>query len=226
MMLTMMNLRAGMKVGTRMATMAAALLALAGGPATVTAQAGIVLPDEGLRLSASMGAFTARDAVIMAADGRNTRIGSGPSVGLELRYGLLDFAGVYGNVTAAFASVGRGTVIQPAAAGSDQVTIMAGTAGVILGLEALHPDFVPTLRLGGGIKGYAFDITGADNQWRPTGDIGLGFRSGPGNPIGVSAEVRYLPSSFDQGTLPVRGIAPQVQRQTDLLFSVGVNIRL
>jgi len=37
--------------------------------------------------------------------------------------------------------------------------------------------------------------------------------------------VRYLPSSFDQGKLPIRGITPQAQRQTDLVFSVGVSIR-
>ncbi len=43
--------------------------------------------------------------------------------------------------------------------------------------------------------------------------------------LDVAAEVRYLPSTFDQGKLPTRGIAPQDQRQTDLVFSVGIGIR-
>jgi hypothetical protein len=37
--------------------------------------------------------------------------------------------------------------------------------------------------------------------------------------------VRYLPSAFDQGKLPLRGLAPQDQRQTDLLFTVGVTVK-
>jgi hypothetical protein len=101
---------------------------------------------------------------------------------------------------------------------------MAGTAGVVLS-TALGPYFRPTLRVGGGLKGYAFDLANTENQWRPTADIGVGFRGSGNGPIGISAEVRYLPSSFDQGKLPIRGITPQAQRQTDLVFSVGVSVR-
>jgi hypothetical protein len=53
----------------------------------------------------------------------------------------------------------------------------------------------------------------------------VGFRGVGAGPIEVSAEVRYLPSSFDQSRLPTRGIAPQDQRQNDLLFSIGFGIR-
>jgi hypothetical protein len=38
--------------------------------------------------------------------------------------------------------------------------------------------------------------------------------------------VRYLPSTIDQSRLPTRGIAPQDQRQTDLIFAVGIGVRL
>jgi len=38
-------------------------------------------------------------------------------------------------------------------------------------------------------------------------------------------ELRYLPSSFDQGKLPIRGISPQDQQQSDLYFSIGFGIR-
>jgi hypothetical protein len=79
--------------------------------------------------------------------------------------------------------------------------------------------------VGGGIKGYSFDLDAAESQWRPTGDVGVGLRGLGSGPIDVSAEVRYLPSSFDQARLPTRGITPQEQRQTDLLFVLGVSIR-
>jgi hypothetical protein len=41
----------------------------------------------------------------------------------------------------------------------------------------------------------------------------------------VTAEVRYLPSTFDQGKLPIRSIVPQAQQQNDLIFGIGVTIR-
>jgi hypothetical protein len=83
----------------------------------------------------------------------------------------------------------------------------------------------PTLRVGGGIKGYSFGLDATEGQWRPTGDFGVGLRGLGTGPIEVSVEGRYLPSSFDQAGLPTRGITPQVQRQTDLLLVVGVSVR-
>jgi hypothetical protein len=100
--------------------------------------------------------------------------------------------------------------------------LLGGTAGVLFspGSGALRW----TLRAGGGFKGYMFDLTGAEDQWRPTVDLGIGFRGGSG-PIGVSAEVRYLGSTFDQAKLPIRGITPQSQQQNDLFLAVGIVIR-
>lgn len=43
--------------------------------------------------------------------------------------------------------------------------------------------------------------------------------------IGIVAEIRYLPSAFDQAKLPRRGLAPQDQQQNDLLFTIGVTVR-
>jgi hypothetical protein len=83
----------------------------------------------------------------------------------------------------------------------------------------------PTLRLGGGFKWYSFDLTGAENELRPTADIGLGLRGVGIGAIDVTVELRYLPSSFDQGKLPIRGISPQDQQQSDLYFSIGFGIR-
>jgi hypothetical protein len=227
-MTTMMmrNISSRLRARARIAAAAGgAVVALAATPGAGSAQ--FEPPAGRLSVGAAVGAFSARDAAIIARDGRDTRLGAGPSFSLEVRYAALDFASLYANGTAAFTTLNRGTDIRLAATGpSDQTTITTATAGAVLTLAGLHPDFVPTLRLGGGFKGYRFDLAGAESQWRPTGDIGVGFRSGDAAPIGVSAELRYLPSSFDQARLPTRGITPQEQRQTDLLLSVGVNVRL
>ena len=124
-------------------------------------------------------------------------------------------------------SITLGTDILPAAGSSEQTTLFTGSAGVLLSPSALllSDRVQPTLRLGGGVKGYFVDVDGADNQFRPTADIGIGFRGIGTGPLEVSAEVRYLASSFDHSSLPTRGIAPQDQRQTDLLFTIGFAIR-
>lgn len=215
-----------------MTTTRLALILVAGVAMTATltgAQApaadGRRIGEESWRIAASAGSYVPRSAVIVGADGRNTQLSAAPSFSLDVQYLLSEYAAVYGNGTLAFSTISLGTAIRPATAGpSNQVMLMGGTAGVLLSAP-LGKNFQPTLRLGGGYKGYSFDLTDAVNQWRPTGDIGIGFRGVGNGPIEVSAEVRYLPSSFDQGKLPIRGIIPQAQRQTDLMFSVGVSIR-
>jgi hypothetical protein len=101
--------------------------------------------------------------------------------------------------------------------------LVGGTAGVVLSASKGH--FQPTLRLGGGFKWYTFDLTGAEDVFSPTVEIGLGFRAVGYGPLEVTGEIRYLPSSFDQAKLPIRGITPQDQRQNDLMFTIGVGIR-
>ena len=181
--------------------------------------------EEIWRISASVGSYVPRSALIVGADGKDTRLSAGSAVSLDVQYLISEYAALYGNGSLAFSTITLGTAIRPASTGpSNQVTLSGGTAGVVLSAP-LGKHFQPTLRLGGGYKGYSFDLTDAENQWRPTADVGVGFRGRGNGPIEISAEVRYLPSSFDQAKLPVRGITPQAQRQTDVLFSVGVSIR-
>jgi len=181
------------------------------------------------RLGASTGAYSPRSSVIIGADGSNTRLGAGPSFSLDLQYLGSGYVSVYANGTAAFSTITLGTSIRPSVIGpSNQVTLIGGTAGVLLtvpGHGGSGTHLQPTLRLGGGLKGYSFNLTDAQTQWRPTGDIGIGFRGVGSGPIEVTAEVRYLPSSFDQSKLPIRGIVPQKQRQNDLAFGVGIAVR-
>jgi len=177
------------------------------------------------RITAAAGGYVPRSSLIVGADGRDTRLGAGPSFSLDVQYLISEYAAGYANGTLGFSTITLGSDIRPTTVGpSNQVMLMGGTAGVLLSAP-LASRFHPTLRLGGGFKGYSFDLTDAENQWRPTADIGVGFRGLGAGPLEMSAEVRYLPSSFDQGKMPIRGITPQAQRQTDLIFSVGISIR-
>lgn len=205
----------------RPAACAAALLLA---PVALSAQ--LQPPGSGTRLGAAAGAWAPRDAAIAAAGGDDTRFTAGPAFGLEFQYDVADFAAIFVNGTTAFPTLRRGIDIQPAATGSGETTVVAATGGVVFGLSGLHPNILPTLRLGGGMKYYSFDLTGAESHVRPTGDVGIGFRGIGTGPIEVGADIRYLFSSFDQSRLPTRGITPQNQRQMDLLLSVGFAVRL
>ena len=210
------------------------VLLLAAGAMAVATAAGAQAPAGASqvgtwRLGASTGGFAPRSAVILGADGNNTRLGAGPAFSIDLQYLAGRSVAVYGNGTVAFSTITFGSSIRPSVVGpSNQVVVMGGTAGVLLtlpGSGGSGTHLQPTLRLGGGLKGYSFNLTDARTQWRPTGDIGLGFRGVGSGPIEVTAEVRFLPSSFDQSKLPIRGIVPQKQRQNDLTFGVGIAVR-
>ena len=208
----------------RQASLVAALVTAA--PAVVAAQGGSV-GESPLRVTAITGGLSHRSAVIADPLGAgDTRLGSGPVFGVELQYQAMSQASLYGGGAVSFSTLVHGTNLGVVARGSaSDATLIIGTGGVVLaGPEDWFGAFRPTLRLGGGVKRYSFTTGGASSFVTGTGDFGLGFRSGTG-PIEISAEVRYLPSAFDQAKLPTRGIAPQSQQQNDLLFGIGVTVR-
>jgi hypothetical protein len=177
------------------------------------------------RIGAAAGAFAPLSSVIVAPDGHDTRLLSAPAFGIEAAFQSTASISIYGSGLVSFPAIRLGSALQPEVIGpSTQVMVASGTAGVLL--TTASGALRPTLRLGGGFKWYGFDLTGAESHVRPTAEVGIGFRGvGPG-PLEVTAEARYLLSSFDQARLPIRGIAPQDQRQNDLMLTVGVGIRL
>jgi hypothetical protein len=179
------------------------------------------------RIGASTGAYVPLSSLIAAADEHDTQLEAGPAFGLDVQYLAHDIVSVYLNGTLAFSTIRLGSSIRNTVLGpSSQVMVTPITLGVLLtGTDWFGEYIEPTLRLGGGLKGYSFDLIGADNQFRPTADIGLGFRGIGLGRIEVSAEARYLLSSFDQEKLPTRGIVVQDQRQNDIFFSIGIAIR-
>ena len=195
--------------------------------AATVASAQVQRTAAGWRIGASTGGYLPHSSLIRAADSNDTRLGAGPAFSLDLQYLASGFVSVYANGVLSFGTITLGSSIRPSVVGpSNQVMVTAGTAGLLLtGNGWLGAHFQPTLRLGGGFKWYSFDLAETQSQVRPTVDVGLGFRGVGSGPIEVTAEVRYLLSSFDQGKLPTRGIAPQAQRQNDLVFAIGFGIR-
>lgn len=222
-------MRSGPMIRTRIACRAALAAAGVMVAAFRGAQAQVPGPapgerDVGWRLGATAGALAPMSALIRAADGRNTELAAGPLFGLDVQYMVGENGAIYADALAGFSTVTLGSSIRPAVVGpSNQVILLGGVAGALVSLSA-SDRLQFTFRLGGGIKGYLFDLAETANQWRATGDFGFGIR-GLGGPLEVNAEVRYLPSSFDQAKLPIRSIVPQSQRQNDLLFTVGVTVR-
>jgi hypothetical protein len=195
--------------------------------AVTVASAQVQQPSGGWRIGASTGGYVPHSSLIRAADSNDTRLGSGPAFSLDLQYLASGLVSIYANGVVSVGTITLGSSIRPSVVGpSNQVMVTAGTAGVLVApSDWLGAHIQPTLRLGGGFKWYSFDLAETRSQVRPTLDIGLGFRGVGTGPIEVTAEVRYLMSSFDQGKLPTRGIAPQAQRQNDLVFAVGFGIR-
>ena len=195
--------------------------------AATVASAQVQQTAGGWRIGASTGGYVPHSSLIRAADSNDTRLGSGPAFSLDLQYLASGLLSVYVNGVVSSGTIKLGSSIRPSVVGpSNQVMVGAGTAGVVLAPNNWFGDHIqPTLRLGGGFKWYSFDLAETRSQVRPTIDIGLGLRGVGTGPIEVTAEVRYLMSSFDQGKLPTRGIAPQAQRQSDPVFAVGFGIR-
>jgi len=179
-----------------------------------------------LRVTAISGGLAHGSALVVDPAGTSdTRLGPGPTFGLELQYKMFSLGSLFGGVAGSFSTLEHGANLGVAAGpGSSGATVLLGTAGIVLEASDWFADFHPTLRLGGGLKSYSFTTSGASSFTTVTGDIGAGFRGGAGA-IEISGEVRYLPSAFDQGKLPLRGLSPQDQRQTDLLFTVGVTVK-
>ncbi len=212
--------------GLRVAA-AAFLTTLAAQAASAQAPTAQRVGDDSWRLGASVGILAPRSSLVIAsAGGTDTRLSATPSFALDVQYIYSPLIAIYGNGLVGFSTLTRGSTFRLNAGGpSDDVTMLGATGGIVVSPAWFGEVIRPTLRLGGGYKGYLFDIVNVDGQWRPTGDIGVGFRAGGNGPIEISAEARYLPSSFDQGKLLLRSVVPQAQRQSDLLFGIGVSIR-
>jgi hypothetical protein len=222
--LTMMSSLA--KVSRRRFGVVAAGTLLAASTLGAQATSSPIVGDETWRLGASVGVFAPRSPVVVApSGGEDTRLNASSAFSIDLQYLWSPLFATYANGLTSFTSLSRGSTMRATTGPSDQVMILGGTIGAILSPKWLGETIRPTLRAGVGYKGYMFDLTDAESQWRTTGDFGVGFRAANSGKLEVSAEMRYLPSSFDQGKIPLRSVTPQAQRQSDFIFGIAVSVR-
>ena len=179
-----------------------------------------------VRISALSGGLAHLSSVVVDPAGTSdTRLTAGPTFGLEIQLPTFGFGSLYAGVAGSFSTLEHGSNLGViAGAGSSGATVILATAGLVVEASDWFANVHPTLRVGGGLKSYMFSTNGASSFASLTGDIGAGFRGGTG-PVEILAELRFLPSSFDQGKLPLRGMTPQDQAQNDLLFTIGVTIK-
>jgi len=177
------------------------------------------------RVTAISGALLHGSAVVVDPQGiSDTRLSAGPTFGIEVQQAMFSFGSIYAGVAGSFSTLEHGANLSVSAGpGSSGATVILGTAGLMMEADWFD-NLRPTLRLGGGVKAYSFTMNGASSAVSFTGDVGVGFRGGSGI-LEVGGEIRFLPSTFDQGKIPLRGLVPQEQNQSDLLFSIGVTIR-
>ncbi|HEX6313695.1 MAG TPA: hypothetical protein VFZ73_02505 [Gemmatimonadaceae bacterium] len=178
------------------------------------------------RITAMTGALAHTSALVVdPAGSSDTRLSAGPAFGLEVQYSVFSSASIYAGIAGSFSMLEHGANLGVAAGpGTSAATVILGTTGLTFEARDWFDNLRPTARLGAGVKMYSFTANGASSYTALTGDVGVGFRGGSG-PIEVLGEIRFLPSSFDQARLPLRGLAPQDQQQNDLLFTVGITIR-
>ena len=179
-----------------------------------------------MRLTAISGGVAHGSALVVDPAGTSdTRLSPGPAFGLELQFPGVLIGSLYLSGSASFSTLQHGANLGVVAGpGSSSASMLMGTAGFVFTASSWFDTFLPTLRVGAGLKSYMFEANGASSSTSLTGDIGLGFRAGTG-PIEIASEIRFLPSAFDQAKLPLRGLTPQDQQQNDLLFTIGVTVR-
>ena len=192
----------------------------------LSAQGGDAISSRSTRVTAFTGGLAHSSALVVDPAGRSdTRLGPGATFGLEIQFPTFSFASLYAGAAGSFSTLEHGSNLGAAAGpGSSGATIILGTVGLAFEASDWFDNLRPTLRLGGGFKAYQFTTSGASSSSSLTGDFGVGFRGGAGV-IEVSGELRFLPSAFDQGKLPLRGLVAQDQQQSDLMFTVGVTVR-
>ena len=197
--------------------------------ALVFGVAGTAPAQSALRISTSAGSLVPMLPLVSVNDGQNpdVELQSAPAVGLELGFAARSWATVYGGLTYASPRLVLSGAMEtrPVDGPSVRTNLLIPTAGVQLSRQLGATSVRPSLRLGLGVKSYTFDLYDQDDRvTRLTGDLGLGISAGEG-PVVMSAEARWLPSTFSARSLPIRATGGTGQDQNDWMFQLGFRFR-
>jgi hypothetical protein len=117
-------------------------------------------------------------------------------------------------------------VLQGPARPDSPVGLFVPTLGVLWSPRIGTFDVRPTLRVGGGVKFYDFDLLEVKHGVQdPTLDLGLGVTAGT-HPVAFMAEMRWLLSQFDPKFLPVTVVGTKKQLQNDIVLQLGFRFGL
>lgn len=157
-----------------------------------------------------VGLFAPLMPLVSVDDGENpdVELQPGGSAGIELGVPIEAWVEAYGGLSAVFTRIDNASSILELrdvdAFTSSRVNLYLPTAGVLL-RPMPGSDVQPVIRLGAGAKLYAIDLFDVDDIVTDfTGDVGLGITAEAGPSLSITAEGRWLPSSFDPAFLPIR----------------------
>lgn len=187
--------------------------------------AGTASAQSALRINTSVGSFSPMLPTVSVDDGANAdvELESAPAVGLELGFAARSWATLYGGLTLAQPRLVLSDAMEssPVNGTSVRTRLLVPTAGVMLSRSLARTSLRPTLRLGLGVKSYSFDLAEQDDRvTNLTGDLGLGLAAGDGA-VTLAAEARWLPSTFNATSLPIRAMGGTEQDQNDWIFQLG-----
>lgn len=182
-----------------------------------------------LRISTSAGSLTPMLPLVSVNDGQHAdvELQSAPAVGVELGFAARSWLDIYGSLLYASPRLALSGAMETREADGTSVrtNLLVPTAGVLLSPRLGTAALRPTVRLGVGVKSYTFDLYDQDDRvGNFTGDLGLGVTSGAG-PVEMSAEARWLPSTFNARSLPIRAMGGTDQAQNDWTFQLGFRFR-
>ncbi|MBW3656748.1 MAG: hypothetical protein KY444_11650 [Gemmatimonadetes bacterium] len=197
--------------------------------ALVFGMAGTASAQSALRITPGVGSFAPMLPVISIDDGQNpdVELESAPAATLEFGYAPRSWATLYGGLTYTAPRLVLSGAMEssPANGASTRTNLLIPTAGVMLSRQLGRTTLRPALRLGLGVKSYKFDMVEQDDRVTNfTGDLGLGLSAGEG-PVTMSAEARWLPSTFNARSLPIRSMGGSDQDQNDWVFQLGFRFR-
>jgi hypothetical protein len=108
---------------------------------------------------------------------------------------------------------------------NSQVNLTTPTIGVFWTPQPSWLFVHPTIRVGGGVKFYDFQLREIPNGVQdPTAEIGFGIIRTEGS-MSFMAEARWMPSKFDPAFLPVPVITGDPQLQNDWVAQIGFRFR-
>ena len=188
-----------------------------------------------LGLSVYVGTFAPILSLVSFQNGvdPDVRLDPASSIGGELTWALRKFGirGIYAGATHVRTRINHSSAMT--FTGTDEqrmayspVNITSPTFGLIFAPEPWWLFFTLTIRLGGGVKFYDFQMREVANGVQdPIADIGFGVLKESSHALAFMAEARWMPSKFDPAFLPVPIVTGEPQLQNDWVFQLGFRFR-